>query len=66
MAKANYDLPNEMIARVQQISGAKTKREALVIAMKAFLEQKRIDDLIQSYGKVSLGWTQKSLKKYRQ
>ena len=66
MAKANYDLPNEMIERVRKLSGARTKREALVVALQAYLQQKKLDELIHSYGKVSLRWTRKSLQKYRQ
>lgn len=65
MAKANYDLPPETLEEVVKLSGAKSKREALVIAMEAYLKRKKIERLIQSYGKVSLEWTQKSLQKYR-
>ncbi len=65
MAKANYDLPNETLEEVVKLSGAKSKREALVIAMESYLKRKKLERLIQSYGKVSLSWTQKSLKKYR-
>ena len=65
MSKANYDLPDETIEQVIRLSGAKNKREALIIAMESYLKRKQLEELIQSYGKVSLKWTQKSLAKYR-
>ena len=65
MAKANYDLPNETIEEIMKLSGAKNKREALIIAMESYLNRKRIEELLQSYGKLSLNWTKKALKKYR-
>ena len=65
MSKANYDLPDETIEKVVLLSGAKSKREALIIAMESYLKRKQLEELIQSYGKVSLKWTKKSLAKYR-
>ena len=65
MAKANYDLPNDKIEEVIRLSGATSKREALLIALESYLHRKRLEKLIQSYGKVSLSWTDKSLKRYR-
>ena len=65
MAKANFDLPVETLEEVMKLSGAKSKREALVIAMESYLKRKQLEKLIQSFGKVSLAWTQKSLKAYR-
>lgn len=65
MGKANYDLPDDRIERVMRLSGAKTKREALMIALESYLKSKQLEALIQSEGKISLGWTKKALKKYR-
>ena len=65
MPKANYDLPTETLQEVIKLSGAKSKREALVIAMESYLKRKKIERLILSYGKVPLNWTQKRLRKYR-
>lgn len=65
MAKANFDLPEETLNEVMKTSGAKTKKEAIIIAMNSYLKRKKIEKVIQSYGKVSLSWTQESLKKYR-
>ena len=65
MSKANYDLPDKTIKKVMKLSGAKTKREALVIAMETYLQKRKLESLIKSYGKLPLTWTQKKLKKYR-
>lgn len=65
MSKANYDLPDETIKEVMKVSGAKTKKEALILALEAYLVQKQLEMLIKSYGKMPLKWDQKTLKKYR-
>ena len=65
MAKANYDLPNDKILEIMRLSGVKSKREALVLAIDAYIERKLIEELINSQGKFKLTWTQKSLRKYR-
>lgn len=65
MAKANYDLPQKTLERVQTLSGAKSKKEAIIIAMNEYIKKKKIEDLIASRGKINITWTQKSLQKYR-
>ena len=65
MAKANYDLPTDTLEEVMKLSDAKSKREAIVIAMESYIRKKKIERLIDSYGKVSIDWTRKSLEKYR-
>ncbi len=65
MSKANFDLPAEKLSAVLLLSGAKTKKEAIIIALDSYLKRKKIEELMQSYGKFSLTWTQKTLKKYR-
>lgn len=65
MAKANYDLPNDKIVEIIKLSGAKSKKEAIVIAMESYLKRKKIEALIGAYGKIQLAWTQKKLKQYR-
>ena len=65
MAKANYDLPVETLEEVVQLSQAKSKREAIIIALESYIKEKKIERLISSYGKISLDWTRKSLEKFR-
>ncbi len=65
MAKANYDLPEDKLLKVKRLSGAKSKREALIITMDEFLRKKALEELIKAPGKIRLRWTQKSLRDYR-
>lgn len=65
MGRANYDLPDEKLAKVQRCTGARSKREAIIIALDEYLQKKKAEDLLQAYGKLPLKWTQKSLRTYR-
>lgn len=65
MGRANYDLPDVKLARVVRLSKARSKREAIIIALDEYLKKKQAEKLIQSYGKLPLTWTKKSLRSYR-
>jgi hypothetical protein len=65
MSLANYDLPEDKIREVMKVSGAKTKKEAIIISMDEYLRKKNIQDLIAARGKIKLSWTQKSLRAHR-
>lgn len=65
MGRANYELPDEKLMRVVRLSGAKSKREALVIALDEYLKMKKAQALIRAYGQFPLKWTRKSLRRYR-
>ncbi|MBI2601787.1 MAG: type II toxin-antitoxin system VapB family antitoxin [Deltaproteobacteria bacterium] len=65
MAKANYDLPDETLKEVMKLAKARTKREAIIIAMEEYLRRKKIDRLMEASGKISLKWTKSTLEKYR-
>lgn len=65
MGRANYELPDEKLMRVVKLSGAKSKREALIIALDEYLKMKKARDFILAYGKIPLKWTRKSLRRYR-
>lgn len=65
MAKANYELPEDKLQKVIKASGAKSKREAIIIALDDYLAKKKAEALLKAYGKLSLKWTKSSLRKYR-
>ncbi len=65
MSKANYDLPDDKLQKVVKESGAKSKREAIVIALDDYLAKKKAEALLGAYGKIPLTWTKSSLRKYR-
>lgn len=65
MAKANYDLPEKELLKVKSLAHARSKKEAIVIALNNYIHHKKIERLIAAEGKFSLKWTKSSLKKYR-
>lgn len=65
MAKANYDFPEGMLTKVRKLSKAKTKRQAIIVAMEEYIRRKKIERLIASQGKIPLCWTRASLRKFR-
>lgn len=66
MAQANYDLPTDKLLEVLKAAGAKSKREAIVIALDEYLKQKKREKLAGAYGKIDLRWTRSTLRKYRE
>lgn len=65
MARANYDLPNEKLMQVVKAAGARSKREAIIIALDEYLKQKKREEIAEAYGKMPLTWTRRSLRKHR-
>ena len=65
MTKANFDLPMDILDKVVKAAGAKSKREAIIIALDAYLKRKQIEALLAAEGKMPLQWTKKSLSKHR-
>lgn len=65
MGKANYELPDDTLLKVKKLSGAETKREAIIIALNEYIRKKKIESLIQAGGQIPLKWTRRTLKKYR-
>lgn len=65
MAKANFDLPVDTLEQVVKLSKSKTKREAIIIALESYIQKKKLERLMSSYGEVNLSWTKKSLESFR-
>lgn len=65
MGKANYDLPDNKLLSVVRLSGAGSKREAIIIALDEYLKKKKAEELIRAYGKYPLKWSRRSLSAYR-
>jgi len=65
MGRANYDLPDDKLLRVVRLAGARSKRQAILIALDDYLKRKQAEKLVDAYGKVSLKWTRRSLRRYR-
>ena len=48
--KTTIDIPDEALADAMRFTGAKTKREAVVKALKEFNRQQRVKDLVEGFG----------------
>lgn len=65
MSKANYDLPDDKLLKVVRLTNASSKREAIIIALDAYLRKKKLEELVQAYGKFNLKWSKRSHRAYR-
>jgi Arc/MetJ family transcription regulator len=48
--KTTIDIPESVMADAIRFTGAKTKREAVVMALEEFNRQQRVKDLVASFG----------------
>lgn len=65
MSKANYDLPDELIKKVMKKAKVNTKKDAIIIALEAYLKRKKIEEMVDSFGKIPTSWTKQTLAQYR-
>lgn len=54
--RATLNIPDELIKEVQQITGARTKTDAIVMSLKEVIRKKKIADLIALRGKVDIDY----------
>lgn len=54
--RATLNIPDNLISEVQKISGEKSKTKAITIAMREFIRQKKIKELIALRGKVQIDY----------
>ncbi|RJQ56606.1 MAG: DUF2191 domain-containing protein [Nitrospiraceae bacterium] len=54
--RATLNIPDDLVSEVQKLSGEKSKTNAIVTAMKAFIRQKKIKELIALRGKVQIDY----------
>jgi len=52
--RATLNIPNDLLAKVQEITGEKSKTKAITIAMKEFVRQKKVKELISLRGKIQI------------
>ncbi|HEX4955917.1 MAG TPA: type II toxin-antitoxin system VapB family antitoxin [Thermoanaerobaculia bacterium] len=64
--KTTIDIPHEDLAEVMRITQAKTKREAVVIAISDFLRRKRVQALVAQFGTFEDFMTQEDLGRMRE
>ncbi|MGA1864881.1 MAG: type II toxin-antitoxin system VapB family antitoxin [bacterium] len=52
--RATLNISDDLLAEVQKITGEKSKTKAITIAMKEFVRQKKIRELISLRGKIPI------------
>jgi metal-responsive CopG/Arc/MetJ family transcriptional regulator len=52
--RATLNIPDDLLAEVQKISGQKSKTRAITTAMQEFIRQKKIKELIALRGRVQI------------
>lgn len=61
--RATLNIPDDLLAEVQKITGEKSKTKAITIAMKEYIRQKRIRELIALKGKIHVEDVTEELEK---
>jgi len=61
--RATLNIPDDLLAEVQKISGEKSKTKAIITAMEEFIRQKKIKELIALRGKIQIEDVTEELEK---
>ena len=54
--RATLNIPDDLLSDVQKITGEKSKTKAITIAMKEFVRQKKIKQLLALRGKIQIDY----------
>ncbi len=61
--RATLNIPDDLLSEVQKITGEKSKTRAITIAMKEFVRQKKIKELLALRGKIVIEDVTEELEK---
>ena len=61
--RATLNIPDDLLAKVQEITGEKSKTKAIVTAMKEFVRQQKIKELLALRGKIEIEDVTEELEK---
>ena len=64
--KTTVDIPAEELQEAIRHTGAKTKREAVVIAVSEFNRRRRLQKLVEKFGTLEGFMTQEELRRMRE
>jgi Arc/MetJ family transcription regulator len=64
--KTTIDIPNDVLADAMRLSGSRTKREAVLVALQEYNRQRRMADLARHAGSCSELMTVEELREARQ
>ena len=54
--RATLNIPDELIAEVQNITGAKSRTEAVVTAIQEFIRKRRMEQLLALKGRIEIDY----------
>ena len=54
--RATLNIPDELIAEVQNITGAKSRTKAVVTAVQEFIRKKRMEQLLALKGRIEIDY----------
>ncbi len=58
-------LDDKLLKEVQRLTGARTKKEAIETALRAYVREKRVENLIRLAGSGIVDWDLEDLEAYR-
>jgi Arc/MetJ family transcription regulator len=64
--KTTVDIPDDVLQETMRHTGAKTKREAVVIALAEFNRRRRLRSLTERFGTLNGFMTQEGLQRMRE
>jgi Arc/MetJ family transcription regulator len=64
--RLSVTLDEELLTEVQKLTGARTKKKAIETALRAYVREKRIENLIRLAGSGVVDWDLEDLKAYRE
>ncbi|MBM3501066.1 MAG: type II toxin-antitoxin system VapB family antitoxin [Armatimonadetes bacterium] len=62
--RSTIDLPDSLLTDAMELTGLKTKREVVTLALEELVRKRRLDDLRSMFGK-GFGLTQEDLEEMR-
>ena len=54
--RATLNIPDELLSEAQKITGEKSKTKAIIIAIREFIRQRKINELIALRGKIKIDY----------
>ncbi|NUO09836.1 MAG: type II toxin-antitoxin system VapB family antitoxin [Candidatus Brocadia sp.] len=54
--RATLNIPDDLLSEVQKITGEKSKTKAIIIALREFIKEKKLEKLLALKGKVELDY----------
>jgi len=54
--RATLNIPDDLLSEVQNVSGEKSKTKAIIVAMKEYVRQKKVGELIALRGKIEIDY----------